>query len=138
VTSGQAEPVLCFVRGEWLYFTTQRLNEQWGDDWNDAPFEHNAGKPYEYRDYNAKEGKAPWTITRVAWLGEFEDPATWERNSPWSVELINQGMVPWLQSDRFSKTPGAVKIWAGMPYSQVVAAILEGGGMVYEPVSKGG
>jgi len=30
---------LCYVSGPWAYFTTQALNKQWGDDWDDAPYE---------------------------------------------------------------------------------------------------
>ena len=29
------------------YFTPVSLDEQWGDDWDDAPYEHNAGIPYD-------------------------------------------------------------------------------------------
>jgi hypothetical protein len=39
-------PVLCYVEGFWAFFTTRPLAEQWGDDWDDAPYEHNAGRPY--------------------------------------------------------------------------------------------
>ena len=38
--------VLCYVDSPWAYFTTRPLEKQWGDDWNDAPYEHNAGTPY--------------------------------------------------------------------------------------------
>lgn len=31
------EAVLCYVDGNCAYFTTQPLDQQWGDDWNDAP-----------------------------------------------------------------------------------------------------
>lgn len=31
------------------YFTTQPIAEAWGDDWDDAPYEHNAGPPYHWR-----------------------------------------------------------------------------------------
>ena len=41
------DPILCYVDEPWAYFTTQDLDKQWGDDWNDAPYEHNAGTPYE-------------------------------------------------------------------------------------------
>ena len=37
---------LCYVSGCFAYFTSKDLTEQWGDDWNDAPYEHNAGEPY--------------------------------------------------------------------------------------------
>lgn len=33
---------LCYVDDGFAYFTTKPLTEQWGDDWNDAPYEHNA------------------------------------------------------------------------------------------------
>lgn len=38
--------VLCYVSGGKAFFTTKPLSEQWGDDWNDSPYEHNAGEPY--------------------------------------------------------------------------------------------
>ena len=37
---------LCYVSNGVLYFTNKELSEQWGDDWNDHPYEHNAGEPY--------------------------------------------------------------------------------------------
>jgi hypothetical protein len=42
----QENAVLCYLDENWAYFTTQDLDKQWGDDWNDAPYEHNAGPPY--------------------------------------------------------------------------------------------
>jgi hypothetical protein len=33
----------------WLVDADQPLKELWGDDWDDAPAEHNAGPPYEDR-----------------------------------------------------------------------------------------
>lgn len=40
------EPILCYIDGPWAYFTTQNLHKQWGDDWDDRPYECNAGSPY--------------------------------------------------------------------------------------------
>ena len=56
------EPVLCYIdqMGR-AYFTTQALSKQWGDDWNDAPYEHNAETPYDDR-----ENPPRWKITVVA------------------------------------------------------------------------
>jgi hypothetical protein len=65
-------PVLCYVDGCWAFFTTKPLSEQWGDDWNDAPYEHNAGRPYgpcwhnepaRRNDPKAKRGWRPGTQT---------------------------------------------------------------------------
>ena len=36
---------------KYAYFTPISLDKQWGDDWNDTPFEHNAGIPYD-NDYD--------------------------------------------------------------------------------------
>ena len=46
---------LCFIDNEinCAYFTEKDVTEQWGDDWNDAPYEYNAEPPYEY-DYDAE------------------------------------------------------------------------------------
>lgn len=54
----QVEPRLCYVEGAWAYFTTQALDEQWGDDWDDAPYESNAGHPYEPCWHNSPTGLA--------------------------------------------------------------------------------
>ncbi len=115
---------LCYVSGSWLYFTTQPLDKQWGDDWNDAPYEHNAGAPYDGND---------WAISVYAWQGPFEEPSEGQLNSGYSVEHINQRMVPWLQSSRYGATPGAVKVWAGMTVAEVSALIRKGGGTFFVP-----
>jgi len=55
-----------------------------GDDWNDAPWEHNAERPTSY-------------ITRVVYLDSgMETPGFNMINSPWSVDDINAGAVAWL------------------------------------------
>lgn len=41
-----AEPKLCYVASNFAYFTTLPVEDQCGDDWDDAPYEHNAGTPY--------------------------------------------------------------------------------------------
>ena len=37
---------LCYLENNIMYFTSD-IKNQWGDDWDDRPYEHNAGKPYE-------------------------------------------------------------------------------------------
>lgn len=79
----------------YLYFTNN-LNEQWGDDWDDAPYEYNAEIPYEYKTH----------IVRVAVNLYYEDclydfilklPKDYGNgNSPFSVDMINAGMIPWI------------------------------------------
>jgi hypothetical protein len=83
---------LCYVDGAFAYFTTQKLSEQWGDDWNDAPYEHNAGEPYEWREGD-KEPK--WEILKVAFEGSLRTPDSGVENSRYSVQDINKGQIAW-------------------------------------------
>jgi len=128
--AAEPEPVLCYVDRPWAYFTTQALAEQWGDDWNDAPYQHNAGRPYEA--YGDKAGA--WRIVRVAFEAgcEMECPA--DRSARYSVEEINGRLAPWL-------SPVSVKhrmhIWAGTPLSEFVRLIRETGGQVYTEATGG-
>lgn len=100
---------LCYVDGNTAYFTTQPIADQWGDDWDDAPYEHNAGEPYTpmacyYADGTQKEperdwnpdGTPKWTILAVEFAAEVRLPCDEMLNSPYSVEQINHGCVPWL------------------------------------------
>ena len=103
---------LCYVDNEdyqdnmmTLYFTElQDISKQWGDDWGDRPYEHNAGTPYEY-DYDAPEqgvenGKGIYPkidIFKVV-IDSYNiiTPRHGHLNSPYSVEDINKGVIPWL------------------------------------------
>ena len=98
---------LCYVDDNILFFTDNFKN-QWGDDWNDAPYEHNAGKPYDRKDYPeyddrwcVENGKG--NIRKIAF--DFYDgynikePKDGHYNSPYSVEAINKKAVPWLYNE---------------------------------------
>ena len=37
------------------YFTPLAMEDQWGDDWDDAPYEHNAGSPCDPEDEDEDE-----------------------------------------------------------------------------------
>jgi hypothetical protein len=71
--------VLCYVEGSKAYFTTQALADQWGDDWDHVPYEHNAETPnapcwHNYPVYrnnpDAKRGWRPGTQEPYA-VGEM-------------------------------------------------------------------
>ena len=108
---------LCYVDPPWAYFTSQDLDKQWGDDWNDAPYEHNAEEPY------TGEG---WEIVKVAYNCDLRTPAHNYLNSPFSVEQINAQQVPWLWT-----WDNAVTIHAGASLDGFVKAIKAIGGDVY-------
>lgn len=97
---------LCYVHGNVLYFTDNFKN-QWGDDWNDAPYEHNAEEPYEYdKEMSAEDNKYRGHIRCLAyinsnyWLDEARNKGSF------SVEEINKGVVPWLYCDKYELYAG--------------------------------
>ena len=94
---------LCYVRSNILYFT-DNFKKQWGDDWNDAPYDCNAGEPYEWNEeedeaWNKNHGHLRYIgIKSDGWLkvtGCFGDAY----NVNYSVEEINKGAVAWLYSE---------------------------------------
>ena len=72
---------LCYIDGAWAYFTKKPItgkDKQWGDDWNDAPYDCNASPPYE---------DSPGDIVRLAFRSELQTPADYHYNAPYSVGL---------------------------------------------------
>ena len=106
------DAVLCYVDGPWAYFIEpDQLNHVCGDDWDDAPYQHNAGPPYD-------------PYYRVWWVGGvgcFLTPA--ERGISTSVQEINAGAYHWLYST-------AGQIGAGCPLDTFVKLIRDAGGRV--------
>ena len=127
-TEEQLNAKLCYVKGAWAYFTTQSLNTQWGDDWEDAPYEHNAGTPYEYHPEHDKNEKS-WEIVKVAFYADLDTPDANFSNSSYSVERINEGVVAWLASSSYSN--GNVIIMAGTTLRDFIEKVKTAGGEVY-------
>ena len=122
---------LCYVTNQWAYFTTQPLDKQWGDDWNDWPYEHNAGEPYEYGDRDRERGDQPWEIVKIAFEGPLFTPAGLAGGrSCYSVEQINAGAVAWLTK---AYTKPVVNIYAGATVAEFINLVKEAGGKVYLP-----
>ena len=113
---------LCYVTGDRAWFTSRAITDQWGDDWNDAPYWCNAGDPYGYGDHNKKRGDAPWKLLFVGWRGEFTTPE--ERGINCSVQLINAEEMAWLRDN----TNAAIA--AGASLADFVKFIKHGGGEV--------
>lgn len=122
-------PILCYISEPWAYFTTQDLKDQWGDDWDDAPYEHNAGTPYEHRN---EDSTPKWKIIKVAYDGDFETPRDCHTNSPYSVKRINAGAIPWLVTSRWTSKP-IITIPAGTPLDQFLELVSKAGGTVFTP-----
>jgi hypothetical protein len=124
---------LCYIcpRTRFAYFTELDLKDQWGDDWNDAPYEHNAGDPYEHRFIDKEP--VHHQIVKVAWEGSYETPA--ERGGPnslWSVEEINKGAIAWLIPTQWdSSVKDARPVHAGDTLLTFIEKIEGSGGTVY-------
>ena len=86
-----------------LFFTDADLSNQWGDDWNDAPYDCNAGWPYD--DTHTADGKGGWIkhdhtilVMNVTLEGghDITLPEYYGYNTPFTVEMINQGACAWM------------------------------------------
>ncbi len=111
---------LCYVDDNILYFTDNYAN-QWGDDWNDAPYEYNAEPPYDRKDYTEYDDE--WCINHGCgnikmiafdhydgWY--IKEPKDGHCNSPYSVDAINAGAAPWLWNEKAGALPGGATMKA--------------------------
>lgn len=117
---------LCYIDGNKAYFTSDWEN-QWGDDWDDAPYEHNAERPYE--NYYIDGKPHPIELKTLC----FEFPKEWIKlpcddflNSPFSVEAINRGDVAWLRGEKFN-------ILAKTSYEDFIKIVEDNDGIIYLP-----
>ncbi|NYH19919.1 hypothetical protein [Paraburkholderia bryophila] len=117
---------LCFVRAPWAYFTRLPLDQQWGDGWEQAPYEQHAGLPYD---------DGPEQILTVAFDGPLQVPNA-DYGKQLSVIEINRGDAPWLRTQDFiSNAP--VHIMAGASLERFVEQVELAGGRVFAPLGWG-
>ena len=132
---------LCFCRPGLAFFTTAPLQNQWGDDWDDAPWEHNAGSPYSF--FWLENVRCTCLITTVRFECEtLRLPGHAETNSRWSVKNITRDrVVPWLSSrhdNRHAVDPALFQwdIWAGFTFQEFLTHINGAGGEVLWPIKE--
>lgn len=118
---------LCYVDYSNAWFTTQDLKKQWGDDWNDVPYEHNAGSPY---GPNRQRGE-DWELVAIRFEGSFDYPNSGVSNSSYSVEDINKGAVAWLRTEKWDKQAGA--LFAGATLQEFIDFVQAHGGKIWAP-----
>ncbi len=122
--------------GRWFrlrraFFTTRPLEQQHGDDWNDAPYEHNAGRPYPWTKYDEQRGVEPYDVLMLlfdcrAMATPSEPPREHTCNSEWSVDRINARETPWLEG-------AELRVWAGASIKEFKLIIGAADGKVLEP-----
>lgn len=96
-----------------LYLGGAALKEWWGDDWNDIPYEHNAGTVYdEYIKACAD------IIVEDEFLGDLKitEPCEAFDNSPYSKKDFINRTVPILI---ISKGEKEIKIFMGDKFSKI-------------------
>lgn len=103
----------------WLYFTPIRMEDQWGDDWDDAPYEYNAEKPYD-SDY--VDGK--WVEHNILVLDFAVKPEDYLElpcdYSSYCVADINSGKVAWLFKPSDGKCCNGIAVHAGLSPEEVM------------------
>lgn len=113
---------LCYVDDKVAYFTNKDLSEQWGDDWDDAPYEHNAGEPYSDNEDQ---------IIKVMFDSNLIEPRYEYHNSPFSVDDINNGAIAWLRSRNYEDNK--VFISAKTTIKEFIEKVEASGGEVFIP-----
>ena len=126
---------LCYVEGNKAWFT-DNFEKQWGDDWNDRPYECNAGYPYEnwseLIEDNPDIFKRKWKHHPIELKELYFETDDWAEKRPcemgrFSVEEINKGAVAWIYTDKFS-------IYGGCEIEEFKKIIKENKGKIYEEV----
>ena len=114
---------LCYIDEHKAYFTSD-WEHQWGDDWDDAPYEHNAEPPYEHYWENGKE--IPIDLVSVYFELPYWGylPCDNFTNSPYSVDGINKKAIAWIHTDDFN-------ILAETTLEDFKKIIKEHGGSIY-------
>jgi hypothetical protein len=133
-SEGKNYPNPEYIEGKqeyYAYFTPVPLNKQWGDVWDDAPYEYNAEIPYD-DVYDENDERAEIEIVRVPFYIPYDGgwsirfPKDWGGdNSLFCVRDINAGAVAWIfchGGHRKSNTD-SVAIHAGCSPSEFVEKI---------------
>jgi|2_EtaG_2_1085320.scaffolds.fasta_scaffold08348_1 hypothetical protein len=117
---------LCYAEGGWgegkLYFT-DNFETQRGDDWNDTPYECNAGRPYEDDTHKV--------VAVYFEGGDFVFPNHNHHNSPHNVEDINKGKIAWLRPAEWADHTRSIK--AGTEMGEVLCALRYHGAKLFVP-----
>lgn len=135
-TMNPEEFQLCYVERGFAWFTSCPLDSQWGDDWDDAPYEHNAGHPYPHHYEGTGKDRKPvdHVLYKVAWEGPWETPDAHATNSRWSIQMINRGAVAWLVPEAWLTHSDDLRpIPAGTTLAKFHELVKLGGGEVYYP-----
>jgi hypothetical protein len=111
---------LCYIDSGIAYFSNNE--NQWGDDWGDSPYEHNAGTPYKEDGYE---------LYKIGFVSNiYEEPyVVFNGYSGFTVEKINKKFVPWLTPSNIDYEP----IFAGVSIKEFKNMIEKSNGEISLP-----
>lgn len=122
---------LCYLDYNKAYFTS-KWDEQWGDDWDDAPYEHNADRPYTHYHIDGVEYEIKLKELYFDLNKYVTHPCDGYVNSPYSVEDINKKACPWLIIHYYEDSKEKREfVFAGTTYTEFIRIIEKYGGVVY-------
>lgn len=107
-----------------------------GDDWNDRPYECNAGEPYddwsELIEDNEVRHKRKYKQHPIYIETLYFETNDWCESKPcekgsFSVEEINKGAIAWIITDKFC-------IQAGTTMKDFIKIIIENGGSIWKKI----
>ena len=108
------------------------LKSNGGDDWDDIPYECNAGDPYGYWSELIEDNenilKRKYKHHEIKHKVLYFETNDWSERTPnnYSVKDINKGKVAWLSTDKFN-------IYAKITYEEFIKIIEENDGIIYIP-----
>lgn len=111
---------LCFANNGMLYFTEKKLENQWGDGWDDYPYQLSAGLPYE-DDNNQIQCIYVKPGPRCS---IFLYPSG-EKNKMYSVKDVNGGITPWVMFDFYGIPREIIKLYAGTSLDECIDLLLK-------------
>ena len=122
---------LCYVEGNKAWFS-DNFENQWGDDWNDRPYECNAEVPYTSWSEKIGEdekGKPIYKEHKIKHKTLYFEVEDWIDKRPcdmgrFSVEDINKQAVAWVHTSEFN-------ILAGTTIEKFIETIESNGGKIY-------
>lgn len=123
---------LCYIDGNKAWFT-DNFDRQWGDDWDDRPYQCNAEEPYDsWREeiphkppiYEKEYKEHPINLKTL-----YFETNDWSEKKPcdmgsFSVKDINKGAVAWIHTENYN-------IVAGTSMEEFIKVIEEHGGKIY-------
>ena len=106
-----------------LWFTVAEMRNQWGDDWDDAPYDEEAGEPYDsYVDENGTRNCYNiYTLSLELPINRdrLKLPCEYANNSLSAAE-INSGRAAWLYFIGSGRRCDGIAVPAGLKVSEVL------------------